>query len=112
MSRDAYPDHWWTPVPGEGAPAWEVLPQEAGPGEVILSKRHELGLLSSFAPTREKVLQNPEVQEVLLATDDLVLRPDHHEEPGAPPEWRYFEILTAIRSELRRTGRKAHADRG
>ena len=35
----------------EGAPAWEILPQEAGPGEVILSKRHELGLLSNFAPT-------------------------------------------------------------
>jgi predicted NAD-dependent protein-ADP-ribosyltransferase YbiA (DUF1768 family) len=38
-------------VPKEGAPSWEILPQEAGPGEVILSKRHELGLLSNFAPT-------------------------------------------------------------
>jgi predicted NAD-dependent protein-ADP-ribosyltransferase YbiA (DUF1768 family) len=38
-------------VPKEGAPAWEILPQEAGPSEVILSKRHELGLLSNFAPT-------------------------------------------------------------
>src|SRR3954465_10975287 len=47
----SYPAHWWTPVPKEGAPAWEVLPQEAGPGEVILSKRHELGLLSNFAAT-------------------------------------------------------------
>ncbi len=27
------------------------MPQEAGPGEVILSKRHELGLLSNFAAT-------------------------------------------------------------
>ena len=34
-----------------GAPAWEILPQEAGPGEVILSKRHELGPLSNFAAT-------------------------------------------------------------
>jgi hypothetical protein len=49
--RAGYPAHWWTPVPKEGAPAWETLPQEAGPGEVILSKRHELGLLSNFAPT-------------------------------------------------------------
>jgi predicted NAD-dependent protein-ADP-ribosyltransferase YbiA (DUF1768 family) len=47
----AYPPHWWTPVAKEGAPAWEILPQEAGPGEVILSKRHELGLLSNFAAT-------------------------------------------------------------
>jgi len=46
-----YPAHWWTPVPAEGAPAWEILPQAAGPGEVILSKRYELGLLSNFAAT-------------------------------------------------------------
>ena len=46
-----YPAHWWTQVSKDGAPTWEILPQEAGPGEVILSKRHELGLLSNFAPT-------------------------------------------------------------
>ncbi len=46
-----YPSAWWQPVPKEGAPAWEILPQEAGPGEVILSKRNELGLLSNFAAT-------------------------------------------------------------
>jgi predicted NAD-dependent protein-ADP-ribosyltransferase YbiA (DUF1768 family) len=196
VDRADYPAHWWTPVSREGAPAWEILPQEAGPGEVILSKRHELGLLSNFAPTpftfrgrryaslegfwqmmlypenakdprathpglewkysrdqvagmtsfeakkagdlaeenmrrmsigwvtfegrrfdyrsakpgehyrlivaatHEKVRQNPEVQRVLLATGDLALRPDHHQEPDAPPEWRYFEILTRIRDEL------------
>lgn len=37
-SRAEYPAHWWAPVTKEGAPAWEILPQEAGPGEVILSK--------------------------------------------------------------------------
>ena len=48
--RDAkYPAHWWTPVSKDGAPGWEILPQEAGPGEVILSKRNELGLLSKSA---------------------------------------------------------------
>src|SRR5438034_6085856 len=46
-----YPSHWWAPVSNEGAPDWEILPQAAGPGEVILSKRNELGLLSNFAPT-------------------------------------------------------------
>src|SRR5438093_12301862 len=35
--------------------------------------------------TREKVRQNPEVRRVLLATGDLVLKPDHHQEPDAPP---------------------------
>jgi predicted NAD-dependent protein-ADP-ribosyltransferase YbiA (DUF1768 family) len=192
-----YPSHWWDSVPKEGAPSWEILPQEAGPGEVILSKRHELGLLSNFAATpftfrdkryaslegfwqmmlypesdddpratfarnewkhtrdqvagmtafeaknagtlasanmkrmgitwvsfegkhfeyrpaepgehyrlivaatKEKVRQNPEVKRVLLATGDLKLRPDHHTEPNASAAWRYYDILTEIRSELR-----------
>src|SRR5215831_2287245 len=47
----SYPAQWFTSVPKEGAPSWEILPQEAGPGEVILSKRNELGLLSNFAAT-------------------------------------------------------------
>src|SRR6185295_9240596 len=52
ISRDArYPAHWWTPVSTAGKPEWEILPQAAGRGEVILSKRNELGLLSNFAPT-------------------------------------------------------------
>jgi hypothetical protein len=197
--RDArYPAHWWTPVSKEGAPSWEIFPLEAGPGEVILSKRNELGLLSNFAATpfvfrgkryaslegfwqmmkypegpgdarakfpglewkfsreevgnltsfaaknagtladqnmkkmgitwvtfagkrfeyrpkvpgehyrlivaatRAKVDQNPEVKKVLLATGDLILKPDHHQEPNAPAAWRYYEILTQIRSKLQR----------
>lgn len=191
-----YPAHWWTPVNDPKKPDWEILPQEAGPGEVILSKRHELGLLSNFAPTPfvfhgkryaslegfwqmmkypegpddprtkfpdlewkytrdqvtqmvsfeakragdlgeenmkkmgitwvsfegkrfeyrpakpgehyklivaamwEKLKQNPEVKRVLLSTGDLILKPDHHQEPNAPAEWRYFEIWMQIRSEL------------
>src|SRR5262245_20802785 len=197
-----FPAHWWAAVPKDGTPDWEILPQEAGPGEVILSKRHELGLLSNFAATpftfrgqryasleglwqmmlypegadderarlpglqwkhtraqvaqmasfeaktagtlaednmktmgidwvtfegrrieyrpqkpgehyrlivaatHEKVNQNPEVRKVLLATGDLVLRPDHHQEPNAPAAWRYFEILTTIRSELQSAERR------
>ena len=46
-----YPAHWWTPVPEAGKPDWEILPQAAKPGQVILSKRNELGILSNFAPT-------------------------------------------------------------
>ena len=46
-----YPAHWWTPVPEANKPDWEILPQAAKPGEVILSKRNELGILSNFAPT-------------------------------------------------------------
>ncbi|HVM51338.1 MAG TPA: NADAR family protein [Candidatus Acidoferrum sp.] len=52
------------------------------------------------AATREKVRQNPAVRRVLLATGDLVLKPDHHQEPNAPAAWRYYEILMQIRTEL------------
>jgi len=197
LQAQRYPAHWWAAASTDGKPAWEILPQEAGPGEVILSKRNELGLLSNFAATaftfrgkryaslegfwqamlypengddprakhpglkwkftreqveqmvgfeakragelaqqnmkkmgidwvsfegkrmeyrpkepgehyrliveatKEKVRQNPEIKKVLLATGDLVLKPDHHQEPDAPAAWRYFEALTAIRSELK-----------
>lgn len=46
-----YPEHWWQEVDRSSAPGWEVLPQEANEGEVILSKRNELGILSNFAAT-------------------------------------------------------------
>lgn len=191
-----YPAHWFAPVPKEGAPYWEILPQEAGPGEVILSKRHELGKLSNFAPTPftykgkkyasmegfwqamlypenkndprakakgvewkhtraqveqmvafeakkagdlayenmkkmgidwvsfegekfpympatpgrhyeiiraamwEKVQQNPDVKAVILATGDLILKPDHHQEPNAPASWKYFDIYMDFRKQL------------
>jgi predicted NAD-dependent protein-ADP-ribosyltransferase YbiA (DUF1768 family) len=194
----SYPTNWWTPVSKEGAPAWEILPQDAKPGEVILSKRNELGLLSNFAATpfefhgkryaslegfwqmmkypegtndsratfpglqwaytrdqvaqltsfeakragtlaeqnmktmgitwvsfqgnrfeykpatpgehyrliveatKEKVRQNPEVRKFLLATGNLILKPDHHQEPDAPAAWRYYDILMQIRAELQK----------
>jgi predicted NAD-dependent protein-ADP-ribosyltransferase YbiA (DUF1768 family) len=193
-----YPAHWWTPVSAESAPAWEILPQAAKPGEVILSKRNELGILSNFAATpftfrgkryasvegfwqmmlypegpadpraqaagivwshtREQVSamtafdakdagtvaeenmrkmgidwvtfegkriryrstkkgdhyrlileamwtkleQNPQVRQTLLSTGDLILRPDHIEEPDPPAEWLYFRIWMDIRTELQR----------
>jgi predicted NAD-dependent protein-ADP-ribosyltransferase YbiA (DUF1768 family) len=193
-----YPAHWWTPVPEDQKASWEVLPQAARPGEVILSKRNELGILSNFAPTpftlrgrryasvegfwqmmlypedahdsrataagivwpysrdevasmaafeakaageaaeanmrtmgidwvtfegkrmpyhsrakgehyrlivsamRAKMNQNSQVREILLATGDLVLRPDHVEEPNPPPEWLYFKVWMEIRQDLRR----------
>jgi len=46
-----YPSHWFEPIDDPNKPGWEILPQAAKPGEVILSKRNELGLLSNFAPT-------------------------------------------------------------
>ena len=53
--------------------------------------------------TWEKVRQNPEVKKVLLSTGDLILKPDHHQEPNAPAAWKYYEILTQIRRELQKS---------
>lgn len=48
----SYPDHWWQPIHNAQAPDWEILPDQGQRGKtVILSKRHELGVLSNFAPT-------------------------------------------------------------
>lgn len=46
-----FPARWWQSVPRDQAQAWEILPQDAGFKEVILSKRNELGILSNFAET-------------------------------------------------------------
>ena len=51
LGAQQYPARWWTPVLEANKPDWEILPQSAKPGEVILSKRNELGVLSNFAPT-------------------------------------------------------------
>jgi predicted NAD-dependent protein-ADP-ribosyltransferase YbiA (DUF1768 family) len=51
LGAQQYPAHWWTPVSEVNKPDWEILPQAAKPGQVILSKRNELGILSNFAPT-------------------------------------------------------------
>jgi len=46
-----YPTVWFAPINDPNKPDWEILPQEAKAGEVILSKRNELGILSNFAAT-------------------------------------------------------------
>ena len=46
----SYPTHWWEKVPEqERRGSWEILPHEAARGEVILSKRNELGVFSNLA---------------------------------------------------------------
>ena len=46
-----YPAAWFKEVPRSEASSWEILPQDAAPGEVILSKRTELGIFSNFGAT-------------------------------------------------------------
>ena len=50
-SEKGYPAIWWKSVDKTSAKWWEVLPQDVKSGEVVLSKRNQLGLLSNFAHT-------------------------------------------------------------
>lgn len=44
-----YPAHWWKIVPeNQRQGSWEILPHECKKGEVILSKRNELGVFSNL----------------------------------------------------------------
>lgn len=51
LAHASYPKEWWIEIPRTQASSWEILPQEAKAGEVILSKRTELGVFSNFAAT-------------------------------------------------------------
>ncbi len=194
--RDQFPAQWWAEINDPNAPSWEILPQAAGPCEVILSKRNELGILSNFAATPfiyrgvrypsmegfwqsmkypegpdddrlkdpsvvwpftreqvsqmtafeakragdigsenmkkleidwvsfegeklpyrpptpgkhykiikeamwEKLQQNTQVKITLLATEDLILKPDHPQSPKDPAAWRYYDIWMEFRKKL------------
>jgi hypothetical protein len=51
VNAQDFPSAWWTEIPRSEAASWEILPQDASPGEVILSKRTELGIFSNFGDT-------------------------------------------------------------
>ena len=40
LKATRYPTEWWKPIDKAKAYYWEILPQEAKKGEVILSKRN------------------------------------------------------------------------
>jgi len=52
----------------------------------------------------EKIKQNSNVKKILLQTGDLRLMPDHLQEPNSPPAWKYFEIWSEIREDLKKGG--------
>ncbi|MEM7645707.1 MAG: NADAR family protein [Pseudomonadota bacterium] len=49
----------------------------------------------------EKVQQNTRVKKILMATGDLVLKPDHHQKADAPLAWKYFDIYMSFREQLK-----------
>ena len=50
-AKNQYPQEWFKKVPQNKAYSWEILPQAAKKGEVILSKRTPLGVFSNFSKT-------------------------------------------------------------
>jgi len=48
-----FPPHWWEKVPeSQRSGSWEILPHEAKEGELILSKRNELGVFSNLGKAK------------------------------------------------------------
>lgn len=88
--RVEYPKHWWAYVDKKTAPSWEILPQEAGEGEVILSKRNELGILSNFteAPFEYRGMKYRSVEGLW----QMMLYPEGPNDPRAlfpGLQWKY-----------------------
>ena len=52
VGADGFPNIWWKEVPADQLPGWEIPPQAAdrAKGEVVLSKRNELGQFSNLGP--------------------------------------------------------------
>jgi predicted NAD-dependent protein-ADP-ribosyltransferase YbiA (DUF1768 family) len=109
----SYPAHWWAPVSKEGAPSWEILPQEAGPGEVILSKRNELGLLSNFAATPFEFRGKRYAS--LEGFWQMMKYPEGPDDPRAKfpgLQWRYTreQVGQLVSFEAKRAGTEAEAN--
>jgi len=51
IGSDGYPNAWWVVIPQDQIKGWEIPPQAAdrSRGEVILSKRTELGIFSNLS---------------------------------------------------------------
>jgi len=90
LAQSLYPQSWFAPINDPNKPVWEILPQEARPGEVILSKRNELGLLSNFAPT--PFTYRGKRYASLEGFWQMMLYPDGPDDPRSKStdvEWKY-----------------------
>ena len=77
-------------MPEIGKPDWEILPQAAKPGEVILSKRNELGILSNFAAT--PFILDGKTYASVEGFWQMMLYPENASDPRAKARaivWRY-----------------------
>jgi len=53
-----------------------------------------------YRASEQKVLQNPEIKNLLLRTGNLKFLPDHTQQPNPDPAYLYFDIFMKIRSGL------------
>ena len=66
------------------------------------SKKQGVHYRLILAAMKAKLEQNPQVRQILLSTGDLILLPDHVEEPDPPADWLYFKIWMDFRTDLQR----------
>lgn len=105
-----YPSHWWTPVTDPHPPSWEILPQSAKPGEVILSKRNELGILSNFAATPFKL--NGVRYASVEGFWQMMLYPEGPDDPRAQAGFLTWPHLRAEVAQMTAFEAKAAGDLG
>lgn len=114
IARDpSYPAHWFARIDDPKKPSWEIMPQEAGPGEVILSKRNELGLLSNFAPT--PFVFHGKRYASLEGFWQMMKYPEGPDDPRAKfpgLEWKYTrdQVAQMVAFEANRAGSLASAN--
>lgn len=105
-----YPSEWFVEIPREEGAVWEILPHEAKPGEVILSKRTELGAFSNFAATPfeldGKVFASVEGLWQSLKFPD----PQFPDERMHIPDWKFSreEVEKMVSFEAKRAGDHAN----
>ena len=102
-----YPGHWWTPLAAGEKASWEIGPGEAGAGQVILSKRNELGLLSNFART-PFVLDGQRFASV-EGFWQMMKYPENEDDPRAqlPLAWTREAVAQMVGFDAKRAGKAA-----
>ncbi|MBX7244754.1 MAG: NADAR family protein [Candidatus Sumerlaeaceae bacterium] len=108
-----YPAIWFEAVPKDKVAWWEVPPQAAGPGEVILSKRNELGILSNFANTTFTL--DGKTYPGIEGFWQMMLYPESADDPrtSAPGvEWKYTrdQVAQMVGFEAKAAGELASAN--
>ncbi len=95
FSSEKYPTGWWKKFPEtDRQGTWEILPHEARPGEVVLSKKTELGIFSNLAYS-EFVFENKKYASI-EGLWQMMKFPD----PQIPDDIRNSKKYSGTREEI------------